>query len=51
MVEFVVAIDEARVRFTDDALSFFFFDIFILPFYKSVEFFINSIIIIIIFDQ
>ena len=51
VVEFVVAIDEARVRFTDDALSFFFFDIFILPFYKSVEFFINSIIIIIIFDQ
>ena len=24
VVEFVVAIDEARVRFTDDALSFFF---------------------------
>ena len=25
VVEFVVAIDEARVRFTDDALSFSFF--------------------------
>ena len=25
VVEFVVAIDEARVRFTDDALSFFLF--------------------------
>ena len=28
VVEFVVAIDEARVRFTDDALSFFYFSSF-----------------------
>ena len=30
VVEFVVAIDEARVRFTDDALSFSFFFFFFL---------------------
>ena len=30
VVEFVVAIDEARVRFTDDALSFFLFFFFCL---------------------
>ena len=28
VVEFVVAIDEARVRFTDDAVSFSFFFLF-----------------------
>ena len=32
VVEFVVAIDEARVRFTDDALQFAFFYLFLLLF-------------------
>lgn len=31
VVEFIVAIDEARVRFTDDALAFFSFFFFWVP--------------------
>ena len=31
VVEFIVAIDEARVRFTDDAFEFLFFPFVYLP--------------------